>query len=94
VAAARAPAAASPAASAPAAGGGECVVRIGAKPWAKVSIDGKEVGITPIVDHKVSCGSHKVTLHNADLDIKKTETINVKSGETFKKMFQLIDADE
>jgi hypothetical protein len=83
-----------PSAPAPAPSGGECIASIGAKPWARVSVDGREVGITPIVELKLPCGTHKVVLQNADLDVKKTETITLKAGEKFRKSFALIDLDE
>ncbi len=85
----------SPAVERAAAGGGGCVVTIGAKPWAEVSIDGKSTGkITPLVDYEIPCGKHRLTFKNGDLKIEKTETISVRPGEKFKKVFQLVDPEE
>ena len=76
------------------AGGGSCTVTIGSKPWSEVWIDGRNTGkLTPLVDHKVPCGRRKITLKNPDLQIEKNETITVRSGEKFKKIFQLLDEE-
>jgi len=74
------------------AGGGPCIVTLGAKPWAKVIIDGKDTGkITPVVKHEVACGKRKITFINSDLKIEKTVSITVKSGEPFKQVFTLVE---
>ncbi|MDZ4695385.1 MAG: hypothetical protein SGI86_09545, partial [Deltaproteobacteria bacterium] len=85
-------AAAKPPAPEPAGGGEPCFVTLGAKPWAKVLIDGKDTGkITPVVKHEVPCGKRKITFVNSDLKIEKTVSITVKSGEPFKQVFSLVD---
>lgn len=85
-------AAAKPPAPEPAGGGEPCIVTLGAKPWAKVLIDGKDTGkITPVVKHEVPCGKRKITFVNSDLKIEKTVSITVKSGEPFKQVFSLVD---
>ena len=72
-----------------------CVMTVGAKPWAKVFIDGEDTGkITPLVGHQVSCGRHKVRFVNAELQIEKTEVIILKADQPFKKVFTLVDAQE
>jgi serine/threonine protein kinase len=82
-------AAGSPAA---AAAGGACAVTIGAKPWAEVWIDGKNTQkLTPLVDYKIACGKHKITLKNPEVGAEKNETVTVKPGEKWKKIFQLLD---
>jgi hypothetical protein len=69
-------------------------VTIGSKPWSEVWIDGRNTGkLTPLVDHRVPCGRRKITLKNPDLQIEKTETVTVRSGEKFKKIFQLLDEE-
>ena len=71
-----------------------CTVTIGSKPWSEVWIDGRNTGkLTPLVDHRVPCGRRKITLKNPDLQIEKTETVTVRSGEKFKKIFQLLDEE-
>ena len=80
----------------PESGGRErCMITIGAKPWAEVLVDGKNTGkITPLVDHELPCGKHRITFKNSELNIEKTEVISVKAGEKFKKVFQLVDPEE
>jgi len=78
-------------------GGGtteECVVSLNAKPYAEVYIDGKKIGMTPIVNHKLPCGRHKVRLWNPDLKVDRNETISAQPGEKFVKKFELVDGEE
>jgi serine/threonine protein kinase len=78
-----------------AAGGDECVMTVGSKPWSQVWLDGKNTQkLTPLVDFKVACGRHKLTLKNGDLGIEQSETITVKAGEKYKKIFQLLPNEE
>jgi hypothetical protein len=80
------------AASGTAAAGGACAVTIGAKPWAEVWIDGKNTQkLTPLVDYKIACGKHKITLKNPEVGAEKNETVTVRPGEKWKKIFQLLD---
>jgi hypothetical protein len=75
-------------------GGGEatCVATISSKPWAEVSIDGKPTGkITPLVNYSIPCGKHRVTFKNADLMIERNESITLKAGQPFKKIFSLVE---
>jgi serine/threonine protein kinase len=82
-------------AAAPAAAGGDCVITIGSRPWAEVWLDGKNTQkLTPLVDFKVPCGKHKLTLKNSDVKVDKSETVTVKAGEKFKKVFQLLESEE
>lgn len=37
-------------------------VTVGAEPYARVQIDGREVGVTPLIRHRLSAGSHEVVL--------------------------------
>jgi serine/threonine protein kinase len=78
--------------SAAGAGGGACAVTIGSKPWAEVWIDGKNTTkLTPLVDFKLPCGKHKITLKNPEMGAEKNETVTVRAGEKWKKIFQLLD---
>jgi serine/threonine protein kinase len=75
-------------------GGSEstCVATISSKPWAEVSIDGKPTGkITPLVNYSIPCGKHRVTFKNADLMIERNESITLKAGQPFKKIFSLVE---
>jgi len=72
-----------------------CVMTVGAKPWAKVFIDGEDTGkITPLVAHQVPCGKHKLKFVNPELQIEKTEVVVLKADQPFKKVFSLVDAQE
>jgi serine/threonine protein kinase len=72
--------------------GGTCVATISSKPWAEVSIDGKPTGkITPLVNYSMPCGKHRVTFKNADLMIERNESVTLKAGQPFKKIFSLVE---
>ena len=72
--------------------GGMCVATISSKPWAEVSIDGKPTGkITPLVNYSIPCGKHRVTFKNADLMIERNESVTLKAGQPFKKIFSLVE---
>jgi serine/threonine protein kinase len=74
------------------ASGGMCVATISSKPWAEVSIDGKPTGkITPLVNYSIPCGKHRVTFKNADLMIERNESVTLKAGTPFKKIFSLVE---
>jgi len=73
---------------------GTCKATISSKPWAEVSIDGKPTGkITPLVDYSIPCGKHRITFKNADLMIERNESITLKAGQPFKKIFSLVETD-
>jgi eukaryotic-like serine/threonine-protein kinase len=75
-----------------AASGETCVATISSKPWAEVSIDGKPTGkITPLVNYSMPCGKHRVTFKNADLMIERNESVTLKAGQPFKKIFSLVE---
>jgi hypothetical protein len=76
------------------ASGGMCVATISSKPWAEVSIDGKPTGkITPLVNYSIPCGKHRVTFKNADLMIERNESVTLKVGQPFKKIFSLVESE-
>jgi hypothetical protein len=82
------------AAPAPVRPAASCLVSIGARPWAEVWIDGRNTGkVTPLIDHRVPCGRRRITLKNPDLGTEKTDAVNVKPGERFKKIYQLLDEE-
>jgi serine/threonine protein kinase len=69
-----------------------CTATISSKPWAEVSIDGKPTGkITPLVNFPIPCGKHRVTFKNADLMIERNESVTLKPGQPFKKIFSLVE---
>lgn len=74
--------------------GGTCVATISSKPWAEVSIDGQPTGkITPLVNYSMPCGKHRITFKNADLMIERNESVTLKPGQPFKKIFSLVEND-
>ncbi|HEY5285236.1 MAG TPA: protein kinase, partial [Polyangia bacterium] len=72
--------------------GGTCTATISSKPWAEVSIDGKPTGkITPLVNYSIPCGKHRLTFKNTDLMIERNESVTLKAGQPFKKIFSLVE---
>ncbi len=68
-----------------------CLMTIGSKPWSQVAIDGRSVGHTPLVDYKIPCGRHRITLKNTELNVEKNEAVTLRAGEKWKKIYQLLD---
>lgn len=69
-----------------------CNATISSKPWAEVIIDGKPTGkITPLVNFPIPCGKHRITFKNADLMIERNESVTLKPGQPFKKIFSLVE---
>ena len=50
-------------------------------PWTTVWVDGKKVGNSPLIKHKLKAGKHTVKLVNKDLDITKVLKVTIKKGE-------------
>jgi hypothetical protein len=74
--------------------GATCIATISSKPWAEVSIDGKPTGkLTPLVNYALPCGKHRLSFKNEDLMIEQNESIALKPGRPFKKIFMLVDTD-
>jgi len=65
---------------------GELVLLI--RPWAKVEVDGREVGVTPLDPIALAAGDHQVRLINPDLgkDITRTVHINASEKEVLKEI--------
>ena len=59
---------------------GKGTIRIMVRPWAKVTLDGKQLGTTPLAPVEVYEGRHVLLLVNGDLDAKKRERVTVRSG--------------
>lgn len=54
-------------------------VRVG--PWARVTVDGKAYGLTPLPPLSLYEGLHEVVLENPDLDARKVTSARVLAGE-------------
>ena len=50
-------------------------------PWTTVYVDGKKVGNSPLIKHKLKAGKHTVKLVNKDLEIQKVLKVTIKKGE-------------
>lgn len=58
---------------------GELVLLI--RPWAKVEVDGREVGVTPLDPILLAAGEHKVRLINTQLGKDVTRTVQIAASE-------------
>jgi serine/threonine-protein kinase len=61
---------------------GPGAITIAATPWCNVSIDGRAIGETPIVNHALPSGRHTITCTNPELNVTRTRTAEVRPGET------------
>lgn len=64
-------------------------VTLNSSPWAKITIDGKPFGSTPIFKKKLSAGRHKVRLVNEEMGVNVTRTITVEGGRVLKRNWKL-----
>jgi len=56
------------------------VLVLGSKPPCEIAIDGSATGLhTPQKDIKLSVGRHRITLTNAEFNIKETFTVDIKA---------------
>jgi hypothetical protein len=60
------------------------------RPWAKVQVDGQDVGVTPVDVMTLPVGPHKVRLINPDLgkDVTRTVIVPANGRETVKEIFE------
>ena len=58
---------------------------IAAKPYATVYIDGKKLGVTPIVSLELSSGTHSVRAISSEDGTEKKFRVRVTPGETTRK---------
>ncbi len=56
-------------------------VRLNARPWADVTIDGRAQGITPLVDVALPPGAHEIVFSNPALGVTRTEHVVLSDGE-------------
>lgn len=68
---------------------GPGLVTINATPWCNVSIDGRSVGETPVVNHSLPSGRHSVVCSNPDTGHSRTVSIEVRPGETTRTRISL-----
>ena len=53
-------------------------LRILVRPWARVTLDGKRLGVTPLAPISLYEGAHQLTLENSDLDVRKRMTVTIQ----------------
>jgi serine/threonine-protein kinase len=61
------------------------------RPWSKVSIDGRPVGTTPLMNVPLSAGSHTLTFTNDDFGIKKVVKVQIEAGQVLTQVLTLTD---
>jgi hypothetical protein len=69
-------------------------LRVQVQPWARVSIDGHEVGITPLAPLPLLEGTHKVELDNPDLGRGSSEVVRIEANQTKELKRNLNDASK
>jgi serine/threonine-protein kinase len=57
-------------------------LQVNCRPWARVLVDGRDVGTTPIKSIKVRAGKRRVTLLNDERGYERTFTVHVPRGGT------------
>jgi tRNA A-37 threonylcarbamoyl transferase component Bud32 len=62
---------------------------LNADPWARVSIDGKSVGETPVVGLALSAGTHRVRLENPPLGVVRDLVVEIRPGEHHREVVRL-----
>ena len=70
-------------------------LRLNSKPWTRISIDGKDTGLTtPQTKISLPPGKHTITLVNNPFGIKHTFTVTIVAGETVTKVLDLRPPDQ
>jgi serine/threonine-protein kinase len=69
-------------------------LRLAIAPWARVSIDGKELGMTPLPKVPLYEGVHQVTLENPDINRRHVTTAKIIAGELTELKINLEDVGE
>ncbi len=60
-----------------------------ARPWCNVTIDGRAVGQTPIVNRTLPSGSHRITCTNPELGVTRNVNVTIEAGETTRQRVDL-----
>jgi hypothetical protein len=68
---------------------GTGTLQINTVPWSQVYIDGQLVGNTPQMGLTLRAGTHRVTLVNTDFDIRHTISVEIRAGQTERRVVQL-----
>ncbi len=54
-----------------------------------MSIDGQNVGQTPIVNRSIPAGSHRITCVNPELGVTRTISVDVEPGQPTRRRIDL-----
>ncbi len=57
-------------------------LQVNCRPWAKVTVDGRKIGTTPIKKLRLTSGAHRVVLANDELGFRKSYSVRVRAGKT------------
>jgi eukaryotic-like serine/threonine-protein kinase len=68
---------------------GQGTLRINARPWAQVFVDGRNIGNTPQMNVPLAAGSHRVMLVNPEFNLRKTLTVNIRPNQVETQIIQL-----
>jgi len=71
--------------------GGTGTLRINSRPWARVIVDGKDVGTTPQLGLQLPAGKHRVKLVNEPMAMSKTIRVSIAPGETQTQIVNLAE---
>ncbi len=53
------------------------------QPWARVEVDGHDMGVTPLPNLQIYEGTHTVVMENADIKKRHEQKVRVDAGQTF-----------
>jgi hypothetical protein len=65
------------------------ILRLNSQPWSEVTIDGKPVGNTPLMNHVLPAGAHTIRLSNPQFGAQKTIKIQIVAGKTVTRVVDL-----
>jgi hypothetical protein len=51
-------------------------------PWARVSIEGRVLGVTPLRGVHLPAGTHQLRLENSELGTSQTVVVEIKPGQS------------
>jgi hypothetical protein len=71
------------------AGGGDCTITVGTRPWSEVWIDGKNTGRHTPYSESIACGKHKLMFRRPDMNLTRNETVVIRPGEKFRQSYPL-----
>lgn len=69
-------------------------VRIAVAPWARVTMDGKDIGLTPLPKLTLTEGLHELVLENPDIRMKYETTVRIEADKETELRVDLQDVGE